>query len=122
RDSPPAWVMRVFTGRDCCNSWVRDGSIGRPSARVIGELRPGPVNPGGIRGRCRRLSDRPCSRSAKYWPWKGISGRGGSVKYREVNPGGELGRYIQCYWFLSSADAAAFEGQPILPDGRMELV
>src|SRR5262249_54820410 len=48
---------------------------------------------------------------------------GGRVKYREVIPSQELGRYIQCYWFLSSGGApAAGDVQAILPDGRMELV
>jgi len=47
---------------------------------------------------------------------------GGSLKYREVSPGPELARYVQCYWFLSSVEAATGEVQPILPDGRMELV
>ena len=42
--------------------------------------------------------------------------------YREFAPSSELGRYIQCYWSLSGTEGAAGGVQPILPDGRMELV
>ena len=44
------------------------------------------------------------------------------MRYREVAPSPELARYVQCYWFLSGSDGAAGGVQPILPDGRMELV
>jgi len=47
---------------------------------------------------------------------------GGPLNYREVSPGPALARYVQCYWFLSSAERETGEVQPILPDGRMELV
>ncbi len=45
-----------------------------------------------------------------------------AVWYREVPPTPSLRRFIECYWFLRSSDDLASNAQPILPDGRMELV
>jgi AraC-like DNA-binding protein len=42
--------------------------------------------------------------------------------YREVLPAAPLRRYIECYWFLRAPDERPSFGQPILPDGRMEIV
>jgi AraC-like DNA-binding protein len=42
--------------------------------------------------------------------------------YLEVEPAPSLLRFIECYWFLRADGSAAWDPQPILPDGCMELV
>lgn len=46
------------------------------------------------------------------------------MHYEEFRPEPSLAPFIHCYWFLSEPDAAHTPGalQPIVPDGRMELV
>jgi AraC-like DNA-binding protein len=42
------------------------------------------------------------------------------VEYWEFAPAAELKPYVRCYWTLRSA--APIESEPVLPDGRFELV
>lgn len=55
------------------------------------------------------------------------------MHYEEHRPAPSLARHVQCYWFLAGAGAGAGAGavagaagraplQPIVPDGRMELI
>jgi AraC-like DNA-binding protein len=45
-----------------------------------------------------------------------------ALDYREVPPSPALRRFIDSYWFLRGDRGASFEPQPVLPDGRMEIV
>lgn len=44
------------------------------------------------------------------------------MHYEEFSPEPALAPFIHCYWFLSDSGTVAGELQPIVPDGRMEIV
>jgi AraC-like DNA-binding protein len=43
------------------------------------------------------------------------------MRYREINPGAAVSRFIKCYWVLESNSPTTFP-QTIVPDGRAELL
>jgi hypothetical protein len=44
------------------------------------------------------------------------------VSYREVRPGPDLSGIVECYWFLEEPAGALEAGDPVLPDGCIEMV
>lgn len=44
------------------------------------------------------------------------------MRYSEIPPSPVLRRYVQCYWTLEAAREAAAPPEPVMPDGRIELI
>jgi AraC-like DNA-binding protein len=44
------------------------------------------------------------------------------MRYSEIPPSPVLRRYVQCYWTLEAASEASAPAEPVMPDGRIELI
>jgi hypothetical protein len=44
------------------------------------------------------------------------------IAYREIQPSPALAPFVRCLWHLSGPANVAYEPQPIVPDGCVEIV
>lgn len=44
------------------------------------------------------------------------------MQYSEIPPSPALRRYVQCYWTLDAPSEAGAPAEPVMPDGRIELI
>jgi hypothetical protein len=44
------------------------------------------------------------------------------MRYSEIPPSPVLRRYIRCFWTLEAASEASTPPEPVMPDGRIELI